>query len=46
MGPHADQGHYLRIYMGHLRHRLEAEPVQPRHLLTETPVRYRLVREA
>jgi two-component system KDP operon response regulator KdpE len=46
-GPsHADQSHYLRIYMGHLRHKLEADPAQPRHLLTETAVGYRLVREA
>ena len=43
-GPsHADQGHYLRIYMGHLRRKLEADPAQPRHLLTETAVGYRLV---
>ena len=36
-GPsHAEQSHYLRIYMGHLRHKLEADPAQPRHLLTET----------
>ncbi|MES2424970.1 MAG: two-component system response regulator KdpE [Pseudomonadota bacterium] len=43
-GPsHADQSHYLRIYMGNLRQKLEAEPAQPRHLLTETGVGYRLV---
>ena len=43
-GPsHADQSHYLRIYMGHLRQKLEADPAQPRHLLTETAVGYRLV---
>jgi len=42
-GPgHAESGHYLRIYMGHLRHKLEADPAQPRHLLTETGVGYRL----
>jgi len=39
----SDQSHYLRIYMGHLRHKLEADPAQPRHLLTETGVGYRLV---
>ena len=45
-GPsHADQSHYLRIYMGHLRQKLEADPSQPRHLLTETAVGYRLLRE-
>jgi two-component system KDP operon response regulator KdpE len=44
-GPsHADQGHYLRIYMGHLRQKLESDPSQPQHLLTETGVGYRLVR--
>ena len=43
-GPsHAGQSHYLRIYMGHLRQKLEADPTQPRHLLTETAVGYRLV---
>ncbi len=43
-GPsHADQSHYLRIYMGHLRQKLEADPAQPQHLLTETAVGYRLV---
>src|SRR6185369_7120711 len=45
-GPsHTDQSHYLRIYMGHLRHNLEADPAQPRHLLTETAVGYRLIRD-
>ena len=43
-GPaHSGQSHYLRIYMGHLRQKLEADPAQPRHLLTETAVGYRLV---
>jgi two-component system KDP operon response regulator KdpE len=43
-GPgHAEQSHYLRIYMGHLRQKLEADPAQPRHLLTETAVGYRLL---
>lgn len=43
-GPsHAGQSHYLRIYMGHLRQKLEADPSQPQHLLTETAVGYRLV---
>jgi len=43
-GPsHGGQNHYLRIYMGHLRQKLEADPAQPRHLLTETGVGYRLV---
>ena len=43
-GPsHAGQSHYLRIYMGHLRQKLELDPAQPLHLLTETAVGYRLV---
>ena len=46
-GPsHADDGHYLRIYMGHLRHKLEDNPAQPRYLLTETGVGYRLLAAA
>jgi two-component system KDP operon response regulator KdpE len=45
-GPsHEGQSHYLRIYMGHLRQKLEANPTQPRHLLTETAVGYRLLKE-
>ncbi len=36
-----DQPHYLRVYMGQLRHKLEADPARPRHLLTETGVGYR-----
>jgi len=43
-GPtHVEDNHYLRIVMGHLRQKLEALPAQPRHLLTETAVGYRLV---
>lgn len=43
-GPrHAEQGHYLRIYMRQLRQKLEVEPAQPRFLLTETGVGYRLL---
>ena len=44
-GPsHAEQGHYLRVYMGHLRQKLEADPSQPQHLLTEPAVGYRLMK--
>ncbi|MBE7939684.1 response regulator [Ramlibacter aquaticus] len=42
-GPHAEQTHYVRIYMGHLRSKLEADPAKPRHLLTETAIGYRLI---
>jgi two-component system KDP operon response regulator KdpE len=42
-GPaHVEHEHYTRIYMGHLRRKLEADPAQPRFLLTETAVGYRL----
>lgn len=45
-GPaHTDQAHYLRVYMAHLRHKLEAEPARPRYLLTEPGVGYRLAAE-
>ncbi|HSH91850.1 MAG TPA: response regulator [Ramlibacter sp.] len=37
-----DQLHYLRIYMGHLRAKIEANPAEPRYLLTELGVGYRL----
>lgn len=41
-GPgHSEQGHYLRIYVGRLRQKLEMDPTQPQHLLTETGVGYR-----
>src|SRR5436190_250211 len=42
-GPtHTDAAHYVRVYMAHLRHKLEAEPARPRYLLTEPGVGYRL----
>jgi two-component system KDP operon response regulator KdpE len=34
--------HYLRLYMGQLRAKIERTPAEPRHLLTETGVGYRL----
>lgn len=36
-----EHSHYLRIYMGHLRQKLEDEPARPRFLQTETGVGYR-----
>jgi two-component system KDP operon response regulator KdpE len=45
-GPsHADDTHYLRVYMTGLRRKLEADPTQPRHIRTESGVGYRLVIE-
>ena len=38
-----EQNHYLRVYMANLRHKLETDPAQPKMLLTETGVGYRLV---
>lgn len=41
-GPsYVESSHYLRIYVGHLRQKLEADPTQPRFILTETGVGYR-----
>jgi two-component system KDP operon response regulator KdpE len=34
--------HYLRVYVGQLRQKLEPDPAQPRYLLTEPGVGYRL----
>jgi two-component system, OmpR family, KDP operon response regulator KdpE len=34
--------HYLRVYIGQLRQKLEPDPTQPRYLLTEPGVGYRL----
>jgi two-component system, OmpR family, KDP operon response regulator KdpE len=43
-GPaHAGDTHYLRIYMKQLRDKLEADPIRPRHFLTEAGIGYRLV---
>lgn len=43
-GPnYSERSHYLRVYMGHLRQKLEHNPAQPEFLLTELGVGYRLV---
>ncbi len=45
-GPsYAGEDHYLRVYMGQLRHKLEADPTRPRYLITEPGVGYRLKTE-
>jgi len=36
-----ESGHYLRIYVGHLRQKLEVDPTQPKHFITEIGVGYR-----
>lgn len=41
-GPsYVESSHYLRVYVGHLRQKLENDPTQPKHFLTETGVGYR-----
>jgi two-component system, OmpR family, KDP operon response regulator KdpE len=43
-GPnYVEQTHYLRVYLAHLREKLEANPAQPELLVTEPGVGYRLV---
>jgi two-component system KDP operon response regulator KdpE len=44
-GPHAEDAHTLRVHMAQLRRKLEAEPANPRYVLTEPGVGYRLVAE-
>jgi two-component system KDP operon response regulator KdpE len=43
-GPaYVERGHYVRVYMGHLRQKLEAVPARPRYLVTEIGVGYRFM---
>ena len=42
---YAEHTHYLRIYMGTLRAKLEKDPAEPRYLLTEPGIGYRLAAE-
>jgi len=45
-GPaYSDETHYLRVYMGQLRHKLEVDPARPRHITTEPGIGYRLLTE-
>ncbi|MEX2114096.1 MAG: response regulator [Pirellulales bacterium] len=37
--------HYLRVYMAHLRRKIETDPSRPRYLLTEPGIGYRLASE-
>ncbi|HEV2172854.1 MAG TPA: response regulator [Nitrospira sp.] len=42
-GPlHVEEGHYLRVYMRQLRNKLETTPANPKYLVTELGVGYRL----
>ncbi|MCP5267491.1 MAG: response regulator [Zoogloeaceae bacterium] len=41
-GSRALESHqYLRVYVGHLRQKIEASPAQPKHILTEIGIGYR-----
>ncbi len=40
--PHAGQTHYVRVYMGELRKKIEEDPMRPKLLVTEPGVGYRL----
>jgi two-component system KDP operon response regulator KdpE len=44
-GPaHAEELPYLRVLVGQLRQKIEAEPASPKHVLTEPGVGYRFMR--
>jgi two-component system KDP operon response regulator KdpE len=43
-GPsHSEDSHYVRVYMGMLRKKIEDDPSRPKHILTESGVGYRFV---
>lgn len=45
-GPHHEEdGHYLRIYMRQLRRKIEVDPAEPRYLLNEPGIGYRLAND-
>ncbi len=45
-GPaNAEDVQYLRVFIGHLRQKLEQDPASPKHLTTESGVGYRFVAE-
>lgn len=45
-GPnYLEQTHYLRVYIAHLREKLETDPSKPRLITTESGVGYRLMAE-
>ncbi|HEY7123465.1 MAG TPA: response regulator transcription factor [Ktedonobacterales bacterium] len=42
-GPHyEDEAHYLRVFVGQLRRKIEPDPSRPHYLLTEPGIGYRL----
>jgi two-component system KDP operon response regulator KdpE len=43
-GPsHANDSHYVRVFMGMLRKKIEDDPSQPKHIVTEAGVGYRFM---
>ncbi len=42
-GTSSEHTHYLRVYVGHLRKKLEVDPAQPKYFMTETGLGYRFV---
>ncbi len=43
-GPsHIEDSHYVRVYMGHVRKKIEDDPTRPKFILTESGVGYRFV---
>jgi two-component system KDP operon response regulator KdpE len=42
-GPKCDDSGSLRVYIGSLRRKLEADPARPRHIITELGLGYRLL---
>ncbi|WP_241625653.1 response regulator [Rosenbergiella epipactidis] len=42
-GPNAEDSQYLRVYIGHLRKKLEPDPRRPQHFITENGIGYRFV---
>lgn len=43
-GPsHREDSHYVRVYMGNFRKKVEEDPARPKHILTEVGVGYRFI---
>ncbi len=40
---YSDEAEYLRVYVGRLRRKFEADPANPKHFLTEAGVGYRFI---
>ncbi len=40
---HADGSQYVRVYMGLLRKKIEENPSQPKHVITESGIGYRFI---